>query len=343
MILRRLKIFIFCLVPLSLISGSKFDISHFISDTLVVQLPVDSLELSDSLSINIIDDRNLPEQVIGIQQTKKWKYIPVDQFVVLQEPLRSALQKYISRDSVKTSGALHIKNLTLWTDGKPFFNKGRKLNAYTVLEDSTGQIISNWMWEFTIKRKRKQKSEVAIAALMDQWMTKQASVITQKDYKKRLYPYLYRRQLINWYDLILLSDGFIVNAHLTLDFPPDQQKYYIRGSPGIYYRKSIYHESIAISGKDQHWYRRINDRLLRKLNVTYRFGFNNFDSHHYSHLDFWNLFLINIGVTAAFEYRPVYHKGLFFGFGLHGEINILPDVIDRFEPGLLLTVGIILP
>jgi len=343
MILRRLKIFIFCLVPVSLISGPKFDLSQFISDTLVVQLPVDSLEFSDSLYINIIDDRNLPEQVIGIQQTRKWKYIPVDQYIVLREPLKKTMLKYIDRDSVENSGTLYIKNLTLWTDEKPLFNKGRKLNAYTVLEDSTGQIISNRMWEFTIKRKKKQKSEVAIAALMDQWMTKQASVIAQKDYKKRLYPYLYRRQLINWYNLILLSDGYIVNAHLTLDFPPDQQKSYIRGSSGIYYRKSTYHESIAIGGKDQHWYHRINDKFLRKISVTCRFGFNNFDSHHYSHLDFWNLFLINISATAAIEYRPVYHKGLFFGLGLHGEINILPDVIDRFEPGLLLTVGIILP
>lgn len=79
------------------------------------------------------------------------------------------------------------------------------------------------------------------------------------------------------------------------------------------------------------------------MSFSYRFGFNNFNSDKFSHLDFWNIFLINIGLSASIEYRPVYHRGFFWGIGLYGSINVLPDVISRFEPGLLFTLGIILP
>ena len=321
----------------------KFDINEFISDTLTVSLPVDSFKVDCQLKLKIIDDRSIPGLILGIQTSEKWKYIPVDQYVVIQNELGSTLECYFLRDSVDMNGSLYIKNLYHWYDGKPAFNKGRKLNAYTVLEDSSGAVVSDWMWEFTLKPKKKQKSDAVVGILMDRWLTEQVESIRSENFHRSIYPYLYRRQLMNWWDFIILQDGYILNGHLTLDFPADQEHSWMRGSPGIFYRKGQYHQSIAIGGKDQQWYTRLNQNLVRRINVSYRFGFNNFDPDKYEHLDVWNILLVNLSVNASMEYRPVYLKGLFLGLGLHASINVLPEVIDRVEPGLLVTAGFILP
>lgn len=336
-------IFLCLFANFKLVAALKFDINEFIADSLLVSLPVDSLHFSQKLHLKISDHRELSGRVIGIQTSKKWKYIPVDQYILLQSDLAAVLQTYFRRDLVDFPGTLYIKNLYHWYDDKPLFSKGRQLNAYTVLEDSSGKVLGDWIWEYTLKPKKKQKAETVIGTLMDRWLTEQVTAVQNRNFHRILYPYLFRRQLMNWWDFVILKDGFIVNAHLTLDFPADQQASWVRGSPGIFYRQARYHQSIAIGGKDQQWYARMNKHFVRRLNISGRFGFNNFDAEKYDYLDFWNIFLVNFSVNAAIEYRPVYLKGLFFGVGLHGSVNLLPEVIDRVEPGLLLTAGIIIP
>ena len=342
-ILRVYILFILTIIPIVLSAIPKININDFIADTLLISLPVDSGSFEGIANLKVMDDRVYPGSILGIEQTKVWKYIPVDQYIVLQHDLANILNRYILRDSLNVRGTLYIKNVTHWYDGGPIFSKGRKLNAYTILEDSSGNVVSDWLWEFSLKPKKKQKNEIVVGNLMDRWLSEQVKAIRQQVFHHAIYPYFYRRQLINWWDVVILQDGYILNTHLTLDFPADQLKSWIRGAPGVFYRKGKYHQSIAIGGKDQQWYARINEKLVRRLNVCYRFGFNNFDKDKYNHLDFWNIFLVNISANASVEYRPVYLKGLFFGLGVHTSLNILPEIINRIEPGLLLTAGFILP
>jgi len=321
----------------------KFDVNEFIADTLTITLPIDTLIIDSTTLLKVVDSRPAPGALIGIQNTKKWKYIPVDQYLVLEKDLAQSLIDYSRRQPTDWNGTLYIKSLVHWWDGSPFLDKGRKLNAYTLLADSNGQVVGDWLWEYTLKPAKKQPDSVAIALLMDRWLIEQAEAVRQPNFRRGIYPYLYRRQMMVWTDFILLPDGYIVNAHLTLDFPAAQEKRWIRGSPGIFYRRGRWHQSIAVGGQDQQWYARLNDNLVRRLNVALRIGVNNFDSDKYAHMDFWNLMLVNISANAVIEYRPVYLKGFFAGIGLHTSINILPDVIDRVEPGLLLSGGFILP
>jgi len=324
-------------------SRSKFDIRDFIADTLLITLPVDTAFIAGETNLTIVDERWPSGRLLGIQSTRKWKYIPVDQLLMLNRDLSLAARDYCRRDSLRTSGTLYIKKLVYWKDDSPFFNPGRKLNAYCLLTDGVGQVMSDWLWEYTLKLKKKQKDSTIIAEMMNRWLIEQTEAIRRENFHEQIYPYLYRRQMMSWADYILLTDGYAVNVHLTLDFPADREKAWIRGSPGMFYRRGRYHQSLAIGGKDQQWYARLNSSWIRRLNLTLRFGVNNFDHSHYEHLDIWNLFLFNLSVNAALEYRPVYLKGFFGGLGLHTALNVLPEVIGRVEPGLLFTMGWILP
>ncbi len=315
----------------------------FISDTLSIVVPFDSTMSNQPVSIQVIDSRKLGESTVGIKQIKKWKYIPVDQYLELNQSLATLFQTQFASDSLQMAGTLHITDLILWTDRKPFFSKGLCLNAYTTFHDTTGNPVSDWIWEIRLKKKKKQAEDEYLGQVIRNLITAQSTALSSSDFNLEFYPHLYRRQMMIWNDFIIFKDGFGVNAHLTLDFPADQKSKWVRGSPGIFYRKASDHESIAIGGKDQIWFWRLSSNWIAKSSGTYRFGFNNFERSHYSSLDFWNLFYVNLSSMASLEYRPVYHKGLFGGIGLYQGVNILPDVIDQFETGLVLNLGILLP
>lgn len=98
---KSFSIIFFCFF---LVTGQADFISDFIADTLFIHLPVDSLLLAIDTPYKIVDNRKLPDNILGIQQIKKWKYIPVDQYIAINKPLSDVLQRYMMRDSISFDG-----------------------------------------------------------------------------------------------------------------------------------------------------------------------------------------------------------------------------------------------
>ena len=336
-----------CAVLVSSASAQDLTFSRFIADTLVINLPEDSTLTAPELPLQVRDDRETPGPVLGIRQIKKWFYIPVDQYLSLPESLSAALGGHLPADLIRPGDTLVIDNISLWYDGSPLFLQGWTLNGRTRLVDSEGATIRDWQWEHRVKKKRKQKTEDAIGRLVGEWMSAQARALNEDQPARGFSPYRYRRQLMFWVDTIILPDGYILNGHLSLDFPADQLDRYIRGAPGmeLYYRKSSRHESIAVGCEQQQWLLRLRPSWLGRLNLSFRIGGNSFNTDRFDYVDWWNILLVNVGLTTAVEYHPKYHKGLFAGIGLHQSINVLPlpDIVPPYVIGLLLTVGVVLP
>jgi|UPI00039C6212 hypothetical protein len=319
-------------------------LTEFIADTVVISSIADSLMPIEPATQFINDNRNLPPTILGIHQTEKLKFLPVDQYLALSTPLANQLAQVMHYYNSYVAGILVVDYLSLWHDGKPAFGSGYRLNAYTRLLDSTGKTFRDWQWELHHRPSRKQTAPECYSILYNQWLSEQAIAVKLNPVTAApISPYRYRRQLTTWLDWIKLADGYILVAHLTLDYPADQLPKFIRGSPGIYYRRSSKHESIAIGGKDQQWYRRLNSHWLTRAYFTYRVGFNNFNPHAFDQVDFWNIVLLNLSCGVSCEYRPIYHRGLFVGAGLHQSVNLLPTVIRQFDTGILFTVGVVLP
>ena len=315
----------------------------FISDTLQIEVPVDSLLTGKRSNLKVVDSRSLEGHILGIRQTKKYKYIPVDQYLALNQSLEELFQAQFLKDTLLLSGTLHISKLIFWYDGAPLLDKGLCLNAYTTYHDTTGAGVSDWIWEIRLKKQKKEAEAAYLSRFVQELGRRQSEALLRKSYHPDFYPHLFRRQLMTWSEMIFFKDGYGMNVHFTLDFPPDQQNSWKRGSPGLFYRKSDIHESIAIGGMDQHWYHRLSQSWISTVATTFRFGFNNFEGGHFDHLEYQNLLYVNVSGQTSLEYRPVYHRGLYGGFGLYTGYNILPDVIPRTELGLLLSVGVLLP
>jgi len=346
----RYKHFQFWLVILILFLNQSWaqkfkfpSIETFISDTLNIDVDQDSSLVPSASPIQVIDSRILDGSILGIRQTKKYRYIPVDQYLALDQPLSDLFQTQFVADSLELSGTLHLSKLILWTDNSAVLQKGLCLSAYTTFHDTLDQPVSDWIWELRVKREKKEADTLYLGRVIQEFAREQSRVLAERDFHSDFYPHLFRRQLMTWSEFIIFGDGFAINAHFRLDFPPDQESKWVRGSPGLFYRRSDIHESIAMGGKDQQWYQRLSPSWITQVSGTYRFGFNNFERGEFDHLDYWNLIYLNLSGQASVEYRPIYHKGIYGGLGLYAGYNILPDVIPQTELGLLVRVGLLLP
>jgi hypothetical protein len=339
-------LYLITLLAVDASSAQKFklpDLDTFVSDTLHIQVPIDST-LNPALSpIQVMDSRPLHGTLLGIGQTKKYKYIPVDQYLSLNQSMAELMQRQFVKDSVAARGTLHLSKLILWWDGAPVLDKGLCLNAYTTYHDTSNQAVSDWLWEIRLKREKKEEEAVYLSRFVQELLRQQSQAIQQADFHPDFYPYLFRRQLMTWSEIIYFKDGYGLNVHFTLDFPPDQESSWKRGSPGLFYRRSAIHESIAIGGKDQKWFWRLSPRFVAETSATFRFGFNNFERGHFDHLAYQNLLYVNVSGQVGINYRPVYHKGVFGGLGLYSGYNILPDVIPQTELGVFVRLGVVLP
>lgn len=147
------------IIFLTIITSSSFALKwekpNFIADTITVTILGDSLVSNKKHSFTI-DDRLDSGVILGTQTKKKWRYIPVDQYYILNNPLAQTVDWYISDSSIMNNSKLYIANLTFWYDRNGLFSKGNKLNGYSYLVDSSGQIIRDWQWDFTVKKQKKK-------------------------------------------------------------------------------------------------------------------------------------------------------------------------------------------
>jgi len=325
------------------LTAQLIDPGQLISDTLRIPVEVATATDSRSPGIHVQDLRGVPGNILGIRQVDKYWIIPVDQYLVIPDSLSGLFRRFLSTTGANTNSTLYIDKLDLWFDSKPFFSQGWMLNAETVLVGDSGDTLSVWQWEFKRKPSRKEKTAQTLSQLMQHWLfDQQSAVLTGHFYSPSVFR-KYKRTLSLWTKMIFFSDGYAIDGRLSLYYPADQMDNYVRGVPGLYYRKSSYRESIAIGGNDLQFAHRLSRDWLLVFDGITRLGFNQFNPEKFDHVNWYNLFLINLGFSEYIEWSPQYHRGLYGGIGLYQSLNILPEVTDRFEPGILVTIGVRFP
>ncbi|MCH7529253.1 MAG: hypothetical protein IH972_06845, partial [Candidatus Marinimicrobia bacterium] len=224
------------LVLQCVLTAQWWTLEDLISDTLQVQL-IDSGAVAPEQAIYVLDNRAKGGKYLGVRQIDKLMFIPVDQYLFADYPVADYLESNIA---LKPGQALVIDYLDLWHKGGPPLKKGWILNGYTYEADSSGQKIRDWQWEIRIKKIRKEPLEKSLERLVNAWMADQKAALSRDSYD-RLSPRRYRRQIVTWVDIIILSDGStVLDGRLSLPYPIDQRKSYTASIPGIYYRKGKY-------------------------------------------------------------------------------------------------------
>ena len=135
----------------SVAHGQRLTLSRFIADTLMIPITVDSVQASSAAGMVVADNRAIGGAFLGIYQTKKWSYIPVDQYFVLGMPLAQALGGATLSNAYPTGTSLAVEYLSIWRDPNLFYSEAWTLNAHTLLVDSTGRTVGEWQWEHRVR------------------------------------------------------------------------------------------------------------------------------------------------------------------------------------------------
>jgi len=312
--------------------AQKWSLDQFISDTLIIQL-ADSGKSTPVQLDYVLDHRNQTDNFLGIRQIKQYMFIPVDQYILADCPLAECMEDSITLPSGHN---LVIDYLDIWHKGS------WRLNGYTYETNSAGKKIRDWQWSVKIKKKWREPAKKTISRLTKSWISDQNKALNNNT-EIQLSPRPYGRQLLVRADIVISPDGYTIIGRFAAPYPIDQKKNYTVSIPGMYYRKARYHESIAISGRDYQYFTRFSESWLFRINNTFFLGVNNFDGKHFDYIPPKNILLINVGLAASVEYRPPYLKGFFWGAGVYGDYNLLPEIVARDAWGLLISTGVMLP
>ena len=315
-------------------------LNKIIADTILITLPADNTIFLQNQNLLFVDERGLSSRLLCVHETKKFM-LPVDLYIVLDSPLENHLKRYATRLGINEKGTLIVKKLDIWYDTGPFISKRYVLNAYAILKDTSGEIISNWTWEITTKPE-KNKTRV-YSKLTDLFLQNQMQAIKDKNYNRVIYPYLYKRNLTLWVEYILFPMGYAVIPHIMLYYPEGHKKDFVRASKLIYYRKAENFESIAINGMNQRWYHRLNEKFLLTLSTNVNIGINSINSDRVKRTKYYNILLFNALVGASIEFNRYHQRGIIGGMGIFLQVNFLPTLADNLEPGAGIHIGYIIP
>ncbi len=202
----RLSTLTILLLP-NMASG-QINFADLIADSVYISVAADSFDTGAAELPYIADRRPLASNIIAIRQTKKYRYIPVDRYMALNSSLSTLMGRQLVVDSVHIPGNLVIDNVTIWRKTK----KEWMLNGYSYLAGPDGSPTAGWQWEITTRSKKKEKPEVAIGRLVDTWLVSHADTL-KKDHLPAS-PRRYRRELMSWADMIIIPDGFIIEAYI---------------------------------------------------------------------------------------------------------------------------------
>ncbi len=317
-----------------------FNPDIFITDTLDLSAS-DTLACNFRSRITVLDRRPLSGNILDIHQINRYKYIPVDELILVHPAVDTLIRCSLPDDSTLT-GTLSLGHLRIWYDGKPWFDKGYKLNAYTIYRSANGDTARDWLWEIPVHFRKKEAKASAFRRAVDQFTDNQGKALESLTVIP-LYPFPYRRQLQSWAEYGFFGDGYSLNAHFTLDYPTDDMHNYRRGSPGVFYRKSRRAESISIGGRHQSWNTRLSDAWTFRTETGLRIGFNNFNRHYFNHLDPWDIMSVMATWQNSLIRDPARKRGLTAGIGIIQIVRALPTVLPVWEAGVTFNIGIKLP
>ncbi len=338
-------IFLFCLIFFPVhCHTAEFSVQKLVSDTLWVTLdPKPIVENSNKITVN--DSRFRTGRHLAVTQINRWMYIPVDRYVVLNEPLAESLVRHLHLNSSQKDGMLSIEFLSFWQDKGPVLSKGLKLSAQTAYQCGPGEAPVYWQFEIHLPRHLKsKKTDRNFAALLGMWYDEIQEHLNE--YSKDAVPpaasHPYKRRLDTWIEGMVFPSGTALNARMLLDYPKDQQDRWVRGNPGIYYLKMDKYESVAIGGWEQFWYRRWRNKTIVRTGFSMRVGFNSFDPDYFDHIEWYNIFLVQASLQAHADYQIGSENQFRIGIGFIQCGNILPDIVDRTNTGAVLSFGVVL-
>lgn len=337
--------------------------TDFLTDTVTINTDSLSLKL---MGVHFLDNRPNKGKTFSISQGKKrdtmtfpdstfklkvikrfnrfvYKYVPIDIVYELDKPLAELINTQSGTNGDSSKNTLVLNHFEFWYDmGRS--DGHRVLNGQTQLKSPSGELLNEWQWDVSEKRKKGEKLESLSGRVLEKWVQDQNEALKLKK-QNPISPFPYKRFVLGRLDYGHFPDGYRVDWHVSLNYPNDHLQSYETGLPSftVSYQRMDGYSLLSIMQSAKQRFKRINPSFITRLSFGYGIGIMNYKEDQFDNLKVEHIYNINVFAAYNIEYRPQFHKGIFWGVGAFVDVNPWPDIISISKSGVLLSVGMMLP
>ena len=362
--LQKIKLLNRKLIPFSIILlsfGLMFHCSMvqsqlYVKDSLIVHFKDSSFIPPKSLSVySVIDSRTHPGNIISVTEKKQYKYVPVDYFITLPEPLENEIKNMFIQSDNQHNYLIKVADFKV-KKRNYFLKPGMYLNSaiwlyYNIGNDSLqfgGELLYEEAYKkFSLKTTKKEPYEQVLGNWQEHFM-KDISILTsniENGTSTTLYNYRYKpyknkpKNMYLGIDAIFGLNFYAFDGEIQFS-QREVNKHFQRKAYGIRYRNENELEAIEFNLLNTHINYRLNEKYLFNAKANLFLGLNKWKDMENNDYTLYDVGMLDLSFSQRFLWNPLDKKSFIFGAGLFESINYVYHYSVRFQPGLLMYLGI---
>jgi len=350
-------------VCLCLAAAESGRAQNIVQDTLHVSFEYRAPEPCPGVRISSVKDkRDRAGAFIGIYETTKYMFVPVDLLIRLPGHLDEEISAmFVRGDTCKESEelCLAVKHLRVSSARGPLFTTRYRINATLGISRicgtdtvSMGDLVYEVPYDSPFFGcSLKQGIEHALSAWQEAVIHDIHLVGGQNSLQKQmqgpvpLRPAAGERAYMNLAGSGEVSAGsqwslFDVHVYFT-DREPSSW-FYRNGGHHLRYRHENEFDSIEFGLSMNQWNYRLSRCLLLRVRYDLMFGFNKWKDIQDTEHTLYDALIFEACASQLVQYHPLDSKGLVLGAGLLQGVNYITSKGTRFQYGICIQLGVIL-
>ena len=329
---------------------------RYVKDSLIVHFQDSSVIPPQTLYVSgVIDSRSHPGNNISITEKKQFKYVPVDYFISLPSPLKDEINNMFVYADNPINYIIKIPEFK--AQKRTYFLKpGMYLNStiwvyYTTEDDSLlfgGELLYEEEYKkFSMKTTEKEPYEQVLENWQKHFLEDISIVAsniendiptTLPNYRDKPFPGKPKNMYAGM-DAILGLDFFAFNGEILFS-PREVNRYFQRKSYDIRYRNEKELEAIEFDLINTHINYRFNDKYLFNAKANLMLGLNRWKDIGNNDYKLYDVGMLDLSFSQRFMWNPLNKTSFVFGAGLFESVNYIYHYNVRFQPGILVYLGI---
>lgn len=329
----------------------------YIKDSLIVNFQDSSIAEPVPINVKQIEDvRSYPDYVISITEKKQYKYVPVDYFICLPNPLSEEISSMIIPDNNNTYKYQFVFTEFKAQKRKYFIKPGIYLNStcqvYSTNENDSLQFVGELLYEegfqkFSIKTTEKLGYEKVLENWQKHFLSDINTFSTQFENQESISLENYRNTSYtgkpkNMYmstDAIVGLNFWALEGEIIFS-PREVNQFFQRKSYNVRYRNEEELEIIEFDLFNTHINYRLNDRILFNTKGSFMLGLNKWKNLEDDEHELYDIAMLDLSFSQRIMWNPLDKRALVLGFGLFESVNYIYYYNVRFNPGFLISVGV---
>jgi hypothetical protein len=305
----------------------------------------------------IVDARGINSLFIGVHETTKYLYIPVDRYVAISKPLPQELKGIfsIADDDFQVDKYKLLINEFDVSIRKQFFTKKYiahvNITLFSINKKGDHEKLGYLLYETTSSPKGfMPDAKMGYEVVLDSWKERfvadmvKLSACPQADINCRL-PNLInesqslRKNLLINIETAIWHDAWLTDGEIIFSRPESQSRFY-RNAFCIRYRNEEKFQSYESSLANDQLNFRLSNNFVFTIKSKLFLGINLWSDTEYQDRGFEDVLLLDYSLGQYLLINPYYRKGITGGVGIMGSATYIYSEGFSLKPFLTLQLGI---